>query len=127
MNIISVCAFAILSLCVIMLIRQLRPELVPAAVALIGVLLLGYLLLEMVPVIKFIRDAANQSGFGGYFELLIKSLAIALACQLSAEVCRDCGETALAGKVELAGKISIIILSLPVLQQLLNMAKDLMG
>lgn len=126
MNIITVCAFSLVSLSVVVLVRQLRQELVPLTVTAIGVLMLGYLLMSLSPVISFISDTAKQSGLGGYFSVLVKALAIALCCQVCSEICRDCGENSLASKVELAGKIGIIILSLPILQQLLTMAKELL-
>lgn len=126
MDIITVCAFSLVSLCVVVLVRQLRQELVPLTVASIGIILLGYLLLSLSPVLSFISDTAKKSGLSGYFSVLVKSLAIALSCQVCAEICRDCGESALASKVELAGKIGIILLSLPILQQLLLMARELL-
>jgi stage III sporulation protein AD len=126
MNVLTVCAFSLVSLCVVVLVRQLRQELVPLTVAAIGIIFLGYLLSTLGPLLSFISDTAKKSGLGGYFEILIKALAIALSCQVCAEICRDCGETSLASKVELAGKIGIIILSLPILQQLLLMAREML-
>lgn len=127
MDILTVCAFSLVSLCVVVLVRQLRQELVPLTVAAIGVIMLGYLLLSLKPVLSFVSDTAERSGLGGYFTVLVKALAIALSCQICAEICRDCGENSLASKVELAGKIGIIILSLPILQQLLTMAKEMLA
>lgn len=126
MDIFTVCAFSLISLCVVVLVKQLRQELVPLTIAVIGVVFLGYLMIQLKPVIEFIGNTAKQSGMGGYFTVLIKALAIALSCQVCAEICRDCGENSLASKVELAGKIGIIILSLPILQQLLTMAREML-
>ena len=127
MDTLTVCAFSLVSLCVLVLVRQLRQELVPLTVAAIGIIMLGYLLVSLAPVLSFISDTAEQSGLGGYFKVLVKALAIALSCQVCAEICRDCGESSLASKVELSGKIGIIILSLPILQQLLTMAKEMLA
>lgn len=127
MDIITVCAFSLISLCVVVLVKQLRQELVPLTIAVIGVVFLGYLMLQLKPVIDFISNTAKESGMGGYFAILIKALAVALSCQVCAEICRDCGENTLASKVELAGKIGIIILSLPILQQLLMMARGMLA
>lgn len=126
MDILTVCAFSIISLCVVVLVKQIRQELVPLTVTAIGIIMLGYLIASLAPVLSFITDTAKKSGLGGYFSVLVKALAIALTCQVCSEVCRDCGENSLASKVELAGKIGIIILSLPILQQLLNMAKEML-
>ncbi len=127
MDIITVCAFSLVSLCVVVLVKQVKQELVPLTIAVIGVVFLGYLMLQLKPVIDFISSTAKESGMGGYFTILIKALAVALSCQVCAEICRDCGENTLASKVELAGKIGIIILSLPILQQLLTMARGMLA
>lgn len=126
MDILTVCAFSLVSLCAVILVRQLRQELVPLTIAAIGIIFLGYLIYSLSSVLSFISKTAEQSGMGGYFSVLIKALAIALSCQVCSEICRDCGESSLASKVELAGKIGIIILSLPILKQLLNMAKEML-
>ncbi|HBR31322.1 MAG TPA: hypothetical protein DD733_04500, partial [Clostridiales bacterium] len=68
---------------------------VPLTVAAIGIIMLGYLLVSLAPVLSFISDTAEQSGLGGYFKVLVKALAIALSCQVCAEICRDCGESSL--------------------------------
>ena len=49
--------------------------------------------------------------------ILLKTLGVCFLTQLSADSCRDAGEGALAAKVELAGKLFIVILALPLFQQ----------
>jgi stage III sporulation protein AD len=46
---------------------------------------------------------------------------------MSAEICRDCGENTLASRVELAGKAGIVLISLPIIQQLFEIAEDMLG
>ena len=41
-------------------------------------------------------------------------------------ICRDCGENAIASKVELVGKCAILLLTLPMLKVLLELAKEMM-
>lgn len=48
-----------------------------------------------------------------FFGILLKTLGICYLCQFAGDLCRDAGETALAGYVELAGKITVVVLSLP--------------
>ena len=50
-----------------------------------------------------------------------KALAIALVCNSTSALCRDCGESALADKAELAGKVAILSLCIPLLVQLLDL------
>ena len=127
MSIISVCAFAIVSACIIGLVRVLRPELAVLAAAVAGVVLLVYVVSAIAPFVSFIKGVTAECGVQGYFVLMLKALAISFCCKTSSEICRDCGEGSLASKIELAGKASIVLISLPVVQQLLDIAKDMMG
>lgn len=126
MNILAVCGFGIAAACTVAVIRKLRPELAELASALSGVLIFIYIAEALAPFIGFIKGVAEEQGVAGYFALMIKALAISFCSKLSAEICRDCGEGALGAKIELAGKAGIVLISLPVVQQLFEIAKDML-
>lgn len=119
MNLYAVCGFLLAALCVNLLLRRISPEYVPLTVAASGILLAVYFLREAANTVETLSGLAAQYGLGGWFSLLLKALAIAVACQLTSALCRDCGESALAEKAELAGKLAILALTLPVVKQLL--------
>ncbi len=127
MNIVTVCAFGIVSACIIGLVRILRPELAALAAAVVGAVILTFVVSAVAPFVSFIKGISTESGIQNYFALMLKSLAISFCCKVSSEICRDCGENSLASRIELAGKVSIVLISLPVVQQLLDIAKDMMG
>ena len=58
---------------------------------------------------------------------MFKTLGICFLAQFAADSCRDAGESALASKVELAGKISILVLSLPLFEDIAQTALGLIG
>ena len=119
MDLYAVCGFLLAALCVNLLRRRISPEYAPLTVAASGILLAVYFLREAANTVETLSDLAAQYGLGGWFSLLLKALAIAVACQLTSALCRDCGESALAEKAELAGKLAILALTLPVVKQLL--------
>lgn len=119
MDLYAVCGFLLAALCINLLLRRISPEYAPLTVAASGILLAVYFLREAANTVEILSDLAAQYGLGGWFSLLLKALAIAVACQLTSALCRDCGESALAEKAELAGKLAILALTLPVVKQLL--------
>jgi len=127
MNPFAVCAFALGAVMIIAVVKQLSPQLSSLAVAATGILVFVYIIQGLIPFVDFIKTTAIQTGVESYFSLMLKALAVSLCCRMSAEICRDCGENSLASRVELAGKVSIVIISLPVVKQLLLMAKDMLG
>ena len=61
----------------------------------------------------------------GIYKTVIKITGIAYITQSSAELCKDTGEGALAGKVELFGKILICSLALPAVSALIEVISDM--
>ncbi|MBQ4317379.1 MAG: hypothetical protein IJC20_03930 [Clostridia bacterium] len=127
MNIIAVCGFAVITSCIIAAIRNLRPELAGIAAAVAGVLIMAYAVETVVPLVTFVKDVAAERGVESYFTLMLKALVVSFCCRMSAEICRDCGENTLASRVELAGKVGIVLISLPIVKQLFEIAKDMLG
>lgn len=62
-----------------------------------------------------------------YTGTLLKSLGICFICQFSSDICKDAGQNALSSKVELAGKIMILILALPLIDEVLSTATSLLS
>ncbi len=123
----TVCAFAVVSTCIIAVVRQLRPEMATLAASVAGILVFCYIIESLAPFISFVKGIAAQSGVESYFTLMLKALGVSLCCRMSAEICRDCGENTLASRVELAGKAGIVLISIPVVTQLFEIAKDMLG
>ena len=56
----------------------------------------------------------------GYIAILVKMIGIAYVSEFSANLCRDAGYQAVAGQIEMFGKLSILVISMPVLLVLLE-------
>ena len=59
---------------------------------------------------------------GALLAPLYKGIGVALCARLTAELCRDQGQRALAAKVELCGAVCGLICALPLLQRALSLA-----
>lgn len=77
--------------------------------------------------VSSIRETVSESGVTAEVETLLKALGIAALTQITADICREAGESTIAGQVELIGKLEIVLLSLPLAAQLLTMAKNLLS
>ncbi|MCI9003918.1 MAG: stage III sporulation protein AD [Lachnospiraceae bacterium] len=56
----------------------------------------------------------------GYIAILMKMIGITYVSEFSANLCRDAGYQAVAGQIEMFGKLSILVISMPVLLVLLE-------
>jgi len=128
MDIIRAAALAILTAALSLVVKQYRPE-YAMLVQLGGVIVTALSALALVP--SLTQDAASLLAFGGidggWLILLVKALGIAILTELAADICRDNGVTALAGITELAGKAMILLLCLPLLRAVAEIAAGLIG
>lgn len=126
MNIFSVCGFGICAVSIAVILKQMGSPFHPMIGAAAGAAILAYIVIKALPVLEYVKTLSYQSGMQEYFAVAVKALGIALVCQLAAEICRDCGETSVGSRIELAGKGAIIIISLPVLKNLVTFARELL-
>ena len=74
-----------------------------------------------------LRNLANQiHEHADFFPVLLKMTGIAYLIEFTASSCKDAGETAIASKVELAGRILIMAMSIPILTTLLETISQLL-
>ncbi len=60
-----------------------------------------------------------------YIKILLKILGIAYIAEFTSSLCKDAGQTAIAGQIDFASKVSMLVLSMPVLVSLLKMVGGL--
>lgn len=93
-----------------------------------GIFLAAFVLLKLGAVIDGLRILqADLAGFTDYFTILIKIIGITWLSEFSSELCRDAGAGALASQVELFGKLSVLMLCIPVLTALLESVDYFLG
>ena len=67
------------------------------------------------------------SSYGAYFKILLKVLGIAYLAEFSADLCKDAGAHTLASQIELFGKLSILLLCMPIMRALLETIDYFLG
>ena len=120
-------AAAILTTVVCLLLRRSNPELQVPLAALACAFAL-YLTLELLaPVRDFLERAAALSGLSDVYLLPgAKCVVIAILAKGASDICRDGGQSAVAGAVELGGAAAALYVSLPLLTSLLGFLERLL-
>ncbi len=128
MEIWTLAGFGLVGTVLCLLIRHYRPELGMILSVCCGILIFTAALLNLTPVLdkieEYIRKASLEQA---NFAVLLKSLGICYIASIAGDSCRDAGQTAIAGKIELAAKIAIVVLALPLFDQVLSYALDLIS
>ncbi len=126
MNLFSISSFAVVSVILVILVKQLKSEIaLPMSVCVtVALSIVCVSLIE--PISEYINEISESADYGPYVKVMMKSLGIALVSSGSADICKDCGESAIAAKVELVGKCAIMLTALPLIRSLLLLAEDIM-
>ncbi len=128
MDIITLAGIAVLSCFLCVIVKQFRPEAALGISVVCGVVILACAITTLAPSIDALSRISDAAGIDSDFaKILIKALAICYVTQLSADCCRDAGESAIASKLELFGRAAIAALSLPVFTKLAEIVTGLMS
>lgn len=103
-------------------LRTQRPELAVCLSLLAGALAVGLLVRQMTPLITALRQ---MTALGGVQEsqlaVVLRGAGICLVTRFAADTCRDAGDSALANKAELTGRILLLLLAVPLYEQILTL------
>ncbi len=118
MNIMGIAALAVCTSVLALCVKQLRPEMAHL-VTIGGVVVIFIFIIPYVQAaVDTVRSFATVSPSGNsYLSPVLKVTGIAYIAQLGHDLCIDAGETALAGRVEMAGKLAICTVSLPIARE----------
>ena len=76
--------------------------------------------------VSTVASFADGTGLSEYVIVLQKALGIGYITTITANICKDANEATLAQSLEFAGKMQILLLSLPLVSSLLETAKSLL-
>ena len=109
-------------------LRSQRPELALGLSLAAGTLVVGMLLKELLPLITTLRRMLTLGGLSDNgLEIVLRAAGVCFVTQWAADTCRDAGQTALAGKAELTGRILLLLLTVPLFEQVLTLVTEVVG
>ena len=74
------------------------------------------------PIVEYVRELGEATLPWEAVEGMLRVLAVAMVTHICAAICRDCGETTLGGYLELGGKVEMIVLTLPMIKEIVEVA-----
>ena len=121
MDIIKIIGIGLIALIVIIIIKQYRPEFAVYVSLIAGALILLLILDKMSGVINLLTNLANKTSINkDFIFLLIKITGIAFITEFAVSICKDAGESAIATKIDMGGKVMIVAISIPIISSLLE-------
>ena len=118
MSVTKIAAVGLVAGVLTLIVKKTHPELAVPVSLTAGVLMLAMTLDYLKQTVSFVRDFVSSYPLAGEgVTVVLKIIAVGYISEFSSQLLKDAGEGSLAGKVELGGKLCIIVLCLPMLSQ----------
>ncbi len=124
MEIFRIIGVAFVTAVAAIVLKSSKPEL-SFAVTVTGVVIILIFVADMLQnTVNIISSIAGMTGIeNGLIKILLKIVGIGYLIEFSAGLLNDFGSNAIADKVTLAGKLTILVLSLPVIESVLGLIR----
>lgn len=121
----DVFGIAVIAICAVLLIAVVKKVNAEQGI-LIGLLAVVLILLFMLEKIAPLLEQLSglmQTGLmdSGYVGILLKAVGVTIIGQITANLCKDSGESALSYAVEFAAKAAILILAMPIFTDIIQL------
>ncbi|MBQ9369555.1 MAG: stage III sporulation protein AD [Clostridia bacterium] len=127
MQIVKVVGVGLIGALIAGLLRQEKSELFIFAVITTGALILIILLSSLTEVIKEFGLLVGKSGVDeSLFAGVLKIIGVGYITEYASAICVDQGVSSIANKLQLAGKVAIFFMTLPILTNLVDVISSML-
>ncbi len=128
MNVFTLVGLALLGTSAAVLIKDQHKDIALLLSAAFSTVLLLAAFEPLKEIVASVIYAADTYGLNDeYIKIIIKIIGVSYLVRFAADICNDSGETAMANKVELLGKLMVTVLYIPVIGEILAAVAELMG
>ena len=108
------------------LLRNSKPEFSMLIPVVVSFTVLACAMPYLIRITEELSRMASSAGINSsYMRIVIKVIGISYLVCITAELCKDAGENAIAAKIELGGKLIILAMAIPMINSLLNLVKEI--
>ncbi len=126
MEIVRIAGVGLIGAVISIIIRRSKPEFSMMIPIVISFTILAGVLPYLKEIIGELGTLSESVGINGaYMAVIIKIIGVSYLASISAELCRDAGEKAIAAKIELGGKLIILAMSAPVITRMLDLVREI--
>lgn len=122
MDIVKIIGVGLTALIIIIILKQYKPEFTVYVSIIAGSIILFMVIGKLNAIVEILSNLTTKTGTNSEFlKILLKITGIAILTEFAVSICKDSGETAIASKIDLGGKIIIMSISIPIITALLEL------
>jgi stage III sporulation protein AD len=118
---IQIAGIALISTFLALIVKEQKPNFAFLLIVFVGCAIFLFLVDKIYEIIHMIEKIAVNANVNlVYLETILKIIGIAYIAEFAAQITKDAGQGAIASKIELAGKILILAMAIPILTVLIE-------
>ena len=126
MTIFKIIGFGIIAVSLIIILKNQKPEIALICVIASSIIKLAFIFYDLKSVISLINSQIlNSSIDSSYIKIILKVIGISYLVEFGKDICKDAGESAIANKIEMAGKVIVVSVSIPVIASLIEIVSQI--
>jgi stage III sporulation protein AD len=120
-EIIQVVGLGLIATFLALILKEQKPAFAFLLSLFAGIIIFLFLIEEINSIITMLERLATNANLNMiYVETILRIIGIAYIAEFGAQITKDAGQGAIASKIELAGKILILVMAIPILTVLIE-------
>ena len=116
MEIIQIVGLGLIVTILTLIIKEQKPMFAFLLAAFTGIMIFLFLIGKISSVIQVLEDLAQTSRINMFFiKTILKIIGVAYIAEFGAQIVRDAGQESIASKIELSGKVLIMVMAIPII------------
>lgn len=121
MEIVQVVGLGLIATFLVLVLKEQKPAFAFLLTLVVGAIIFIFLIGQIQRVVTMLeRIAVNANLNMIYVETILKIIGIAYIAEFGAQISKDAGQGAIASKIELAGKVLILMMAIPIITAIIK-------
>lgn len=127
MEILQLTGIGLLATVLILVVREQKPVFAYMLAVFVGSAIFLELVGKIDSVVSMLEELADRSGVPSvYLKTMLKVIGVAYIAEFGAQIVRDAGLESVAGKIEFAGKMLILVMAVPIIGVMIETVLNLL-
>ncbi len=120
-EIIQIVGLGLITTFLALVVKEQKPIFAFLLTVFVGVLIFTFLIDQIYMIVTMLQKVAVNANINMvYVQTILKIIGIAYIAEFGAQIAKDAGQGAIASKIELAGKVFILVMAIPIITAIIE-------
>lgn len=120
-EIIQIVGLGLITTFLALVVKEQKPMFAFLLTVFVGVIIFIFLIDQIYLIINMLNKIAINANINMiYVQTILKIIGIAYIAEFGAQIAKDAGQGAIASKIELAGKVFILVMAIPIITAIIE-------